>query len=124
MKDVAKLHATSNPSINSTGEIYESVSPREELILLSLYGKELYGLQIPKAMEEASGKRQKLSIGSLYPTLHSLEQKGLIESRWGEEGRSERGGARRRYYKLKKSGIVTIDAIQAFRANLQVWQPT
>ncbi|BAS57975.1 transcriptional regulator, PadR family protein [Leptolyngbya boryana NIES-2135] len=99
------------------------VSPREELVLLALYSKELYGLQIPQAMSEASGGKRKFQIGSLYPTLHSLEKKGLIESRWGDEGRDERGGARRRYYKLTGSGVATLEAIQSFRENLIAWQP-
>jgi DNA-binding PadR family transcriptional regulator len=99
------------------------VSPREELVVLALYNKELYGLQIPKAMEEASGGKRQMGIGTLYPVLHSLEKKGLIESRWGDEGREERGGARRRYYKLTASGVATFEAIQAFRSNLVNWQP-
>ena len=99
------------------------VSPREELVVLALYNKELYGLQIPKAMEEASGGKHQMGVGTLYPVLHSLEKKGLIESRWGNEGREERGGARRRYYKLTASGVATFEAIQAFRSNLVSWQP-
>lgn len=102
----------------------DHVSPREELVLLALCNNELYGLQIPQAMEAASGGQHKMGIGSLYPTLHSLENKGLIESRWGDEERDERGGARRRYYKLTGRGTATLEAIQAFRANLLVWQPS
>jgi PadR family transcriptional regulator, regulatory protein PadR len=111
--------------INSTnsGETYEHVSPREEIVLLALYEKELYGLQIPKAIESASSGRQKMGIGSLYPILHSLEAKELIESRWGDEERSERGGARRRYYQLTKRGVTTLNAIQSFRSELLAWQP-
>lgn len=99
------------------------ISPREELVLLSLCNKELYGLQIPQAMQEASGGRRQMGIGTLYPVLHSLEKKGLIESRWGDEERDERGGARRRYYKLTKTGITALDEIQSFRSNLLNWQP-
>lgn len=99
------------------------VSPREELVLLALHSKELYGLQIPQAMSDASGGARKFQIGSLYPTLHSLEKKGLIESRWGDEERDDRGGARRRYYKLTGAGVSALEAIQSFRANLIDWQP-
>lgn len=99
------------------------VSPREELVLFALYGKELYGLQIPQAMEEASGGKRQMGIGTLYPVLHSLEKKGLVASRWGDEKREERGGARRRYYKLTGNGVVTLEAIQAFRSKLLNWQP-
>lgn len=98
------------------------VAPREELVLLALYNKELYGLQIPQAMQEASGGQRQMGIGTLYPVLHSLEKKGLVESRWGNEGREERGGARRRYYKLTGSGVATLESIQEFRSNLLNWQ--
>lgn len=99
------------------------VSPREELVLLALYGKELYGLQIPQAMEDASGGHRQMGIGTLYPVLHSLEKKGLVDSRWGDESRKDRGGARRRYYKLTGNGVATVESVQAFRANLLIWQP-
>lgn len=102
---------------------YVNIQPREELVLLALYNKELYGLQIPKAMEEASGGRKQMGIGTLYPVLHSLENKGLIESRWGDEGRKERGGARRKYYKLTGSGVTTLKSILEFRENLLSWNP-
>ncbi|MDF2387643.1 helix-turn-helix transcriptional regulator [Nostoc ellipsosporum NOK] len=109
-------------NIVNKGSTNVEVSPREELVLLALYSKELYGLQIPQAMEEASGGQRQMGIGTLYPVLHSLEKKGLVESRWGDEGREERGGARRRYYKLTGSGVATLEAIQAFRSNLLTWQ--
>ena len=98
------------------------VSSKEELILLSLYKKELYGLQIPEAIQEASQGNTKLLVGTLYPVLHSLEKKQLVESRWGDE-RAERGGARRRYYRLTGSGEAAIEAKQAFRTDLLAWQP-
>lgn len=110
--------------ILNKGSTNAQVSPREEIVLLALYNKELYGLQIPQAMEEASGGNTKMGIGTLYPVLHSLEKKGLVESRWGDEGREERGGARRRYYKLTGSGVATLEAVQSFRSNLLIWQPS
>nr|WP_290225636.1 PadR family transcriptional regulator [Trichocoleus desertorum] len=110
-------------NLHNKGSSDVNVSPREELVLLTLYNKELYGLQIPQAMEDASGGQRQMGIGTLYPTLHTLEKKGLVESRWGDETREERGGARRRYYKLTGSGVTTLKAIQAFRSNLLSWQP-
>jgi DNA-binding PadR family transcriptional regulator len=110
-------------TVKNKGTPNVEVSPREELVLLALYGKELYGLQIPQAMQEASGGTRQMGIGTLYPVLHSLEKKGLVESRWGDEGREERGGARRRYYKLTGAGVTTLEAIQSFRSNLVNWQP-
>jgi len=100
-----------------------SVTPNEELVLLSLQNKELYGLQIIESIADASGGHRKLRIGSLYPTLHSLEEKGLIKSRWGDERPDDRGGARRRYYHLTQLGERTISSIQEFRHNLLHWKP-
>lgn len=114
---------TPNTTIRNKGHTNVEVSPREELVMLALYNKELYGLQIPQAVAEASGGKRKMGMGTLYPVLHSLEKKGLVESRWGDEGREERGGARRRYYKLTGSGVTTLEAIQSFRSNLLTWQP-
>lgn len=111
-------------TIFNKGATNVEVSPREELVMLALHNKELYGLQIPQAMAEASGGARQMGIGTLYPVLHSLEKKGLVESRWGDEGREERGGARRRYYKLTGSGVSTLEAILSFRSNLLTWQPT
>ncbi len=116
-------HPTREPT-KKKDEIEYDVSPREELLLLALYRKELYGLQIPKAMEEASNGKRQLGIGTLYPVLHSLEKKGLIESRWGNEKREERGGARRKYYKLTGNGVATLEAIESFREGLMSWQPS
>lgn len=113
----------SSKVLHNKGSTHADISPREEIVLLALCNKELYGLQIPQAMAEASGGQRQMGVGTLYPTLHSLEKKGLIESRWGDETREERGGARRRYYKLTGSGVTTLETIQSFRSNLLSWQP-
>jgi DNA-binding PadR family transcriptional regulator len=110
-------------TIRNKGHTDVEASPREELVMFALYNKELYGLQIPQAIAEASDGKRKMGMGTLYPVLHSLEKKGLVESRWGDEGREERGGARRRYYKLTGNGVATLEAIQSFRSNLLSWQP-
>jgi PadR family transcriptional regulator, regulatory protein PadR len=108
---------------NKRGKPHEiKVSSSEKTIMLALLGKELYGLQIPQAVEEASNGKRKMQIGTLYPVLHSLERKGFVESRWGEETQEERGGARRRYYKLTAMGIEIIEEERSFQSNLINWQ--
>lgn len=116
---------TKNPVLvtHNKGNPDVEISPREELVMLSLYAKELYGLQIPQAVTEASSGRRKMGMGTLYPVLHSLEKKGMVESRWGDERREERGGARRRYYKLTGHGAAVLEEVQSFRSNLLTWQP-
>ena len=102
-------------------EIAYSLSALEENILSALLGRQLYGLQISKAIEQASGGRRKLAVGSLYPTLRRIEHKGLVHSHW--EGVDERGGARRRYYKISAKGATALVENQAIRKNLMEWQP-
>lgn len=101
----------------------DDITPREELVLLALAGKELYGMQIPQAIEEASGGLRKMGIGSLYPVLHLLEEKALIQSRWGDERSDDRKHARRCYYTLTDAGNAAVESIQSFRANLIIWKP-
>ena len=100
------------------------ISPTEEILLTALFGQELYGVQIPQAIAEVSDGTRKMGVGTLYPTLHKLEKKGLIASRWGDETREERGGARRRYYQLTGEGVAALEEIQSFRAGLLAWKPT
>jgi PadR family transcriptional regulator, regulatory protein PadR len=99
-----------------------TISHKEELLLLALYQKELYGLQIQQAIKESSGGLRQFRIGSLYPMLHSLEAKGYVQSRWGDEQHHERGGARRRYYQLTSTGNSAVEFIQSFHNNLLNWR--
>jgi PadR family transcriptional regulator, regulatory protein PadR len=99
------------------------LSPREELILCTLKNKRLYGLQIPKAIAQASNGNRDLKIGSLYPLLAILENKGLVSSQWGDERPPRKGGARRRYYQLTQEGIASLDSAESFRSNLLAWRP-
>lgn len=95
----------------------------EELIMMALSNRELYGLQIAKAIEEVSNGEKKIGVGSLYPKLHKLEKKGYIESYWGDNRPKERNGARRKYYKLTGLGSNVLDEAQKFRINIANWQP-
>ncbi|WP_083887185.1 PadR family transcriptional regulator [Nodosilinea nodulosa] len=97
---------------------------REQIVLFAIGYQERYGLEIQRAVKECSGGTESISIGSLYPTLHSLEQKGLVSSRFGEEVVEERGGARRRYYSLTSDGLSCIQAIQQYQSELLTWQST
>lgn len=113
-----------NPSKARNKEPSElDLSALEELIMTTLLNQELYGLQIVQAIDEASNGKRKLAIGSLYPTLHRLEKKEFITSRWGDDRPEERGGARRRYYRLTGLGRDVLEAVQLLRANLLSWQP-
>jgi PadR family transcriptional regulator, regulatory protein PadR len=81
--------------------VFTRLSNVEMLILAALETRELYGLSIIETVKEATG--QSLSLGGLYTTLHRMEQKGLVTSRWGESTEI-RQGARRRYYQITGLG--------------------
>jgi PadR family transcriptional regulator, regulatory protein PadR len=99
------------------------ISPLEEIILMALLDRQLYGLEIVRAVEEGSGGRRKLGFGSLYPTLHRLQKKGLVKSQWGEEKPEERGGARRRYYETTALGRRAVKELEQIRNNVAAWKP-
>src|SRR6266545_7691356 len=74
----------------------------EHILLSALATHERYGLEIVETVKKAMGVS--LSLGGLYTTLHRMQRKQLVESRWGETT-EERGGARRRYYKASGLGL-------------------
>src|ERR1700761_2000590 len=72
-------------------------------ILLSLADADLHGYGIMRQVEEQTGGRVRLGPGTLYSSIQSLLEEGLIEEM--NQG-VEAGGAseRRRYYRLTPSG--------------------
>lgn len=77
------------------------VTHREFLVLFAISDRRVYGLEIKQLIEQCTGGREKITIGALYPVLQSLEDKGLIESEWGDETTC---GARRRYHSCSELG--------------------
>ena len=105
-------------------EIYLSVIQKE--LLTVLRDKELYGIQIIRGINDlrkAENKRwwrgHRVGFGSFYPALHSLEKRGLIESRL--EDPSPEGGVRK-LYKLTDLGIQAI-CTQQPTPNCKFYQP-
>ncbi len=72
-----------------------------ELLVLSLLEQRTrHGYGIGKLIEQRSGGKLHFRIGSLYPILCRLEDRGLLTGRWIERA----GERRRRYYKLTAAG--------------------
>lgn len=71
------------------------------LLLKLLEGGDMYGYQMIEELRARSEDVFDLKAGTLYPLLHSLEQKGLIES-WEEPSSP---GRPRRYYHLTEAGL-------------------
>ena len=72
----------------------------ELLVLALLEDRARHGYEIGKLIEVRSGGSLRFRIGSLYPMLCRLEDRGLITGRWVEKA----GERRRRFYKLTADG--------------------
>jgi|SRR5579863_7970606 PadR family transcriptional regulator len=78
-----------------------------ELLVLSLIEtRPRHGYEIGKLIEARSKGRIHFRIGSLYPILCRLEERGLITGRWVEKA----GDRRRRYYRLTPIGCKYLTA--------------
>ena len=79
----------------------ELVAASAEPLILSLLAKgESYGYAIIQDIKKLSGDKIEWTDGMLYPVLHRLEARGLIQSRWGES----ETGRKRKYYALRAGG--------------------
>lgn len=80
-----------------------SVGKFEEIVLLSLLdlGGKSYGKKIKQKIQEKTNTDP--AIGAIYTTLSRLEQKGYVSSLLGE-ATPERGGKRKRYFKIEALG--------------------
>lgn len=73
------------------------------LILQVLSREENHGYRIAQQIKATSKGVLDFKEGTLYPALHDLENKGLIESYESVEN-----GRTRRYYRLTESGHKTL----------------
>ena len=89
----------------------------EEIVMLTVavLGKEAYGFGIIEEIERRM--KRSVSIGAMQTVLKRLEEKGYMESEFGEATTS-RGGRRRRYYHLTKGGISVLEETQEQRMGL------
>ena len=81
-----------------------------EIIILTLLAQEpMYGYRITRELEQRSGGYFNMKEGLLYPTLHRMEQEGLVESEW----RTGTGKRRRKYYTITEKGRQALAAQKA-----------
>jgi transcriptional regulator len=52
------------------------------LVLRTLTGGPMHGWAIAQRIQQVSGDLLQILQGSLYPSLHRLEQQGLLDSEW------------------------------------------
>jgi transcriptional regulator len=72
----------------------------ELLVLTLLEARPRHGYELGKLIEQRSNGQIRFRIGSLYPILFRLEDRGLIAGRWLEKS----GERRRRCYRLTPAG--------------------
>jgi transcriptional regulator len=70
------------------------------LILSLLSRKEMYGYEIATTVHRDTDGAFTWREGSLYPSLHKLEQAGFIVGEWEEK----ETGRKRRYYHITRQG--------------------
>jgi DNA-binding PadR family transcriptional regulator len=85
----------------------------EALILATLSAGPHHGYQLALELEEKSEGSFRFNHGTLYPILHKLEQEGLIQGDWLNEGKKRK----RKRYALTEAGRERLAAqIQAWRS--------
>jgi PadR family transcriptional regulator PadR len=89
----------------------------EEIVLLAVGSlhDDAYGVAIKDALRRNIGKNP--SIGALHSALYRLEDKGYLTSREGG-ATTERGGRRKKYYKLTGFGMKALREADAMRMSL------
>jgi DNA-binding PadR family transcriptional regulator len=70
------------------------------LILSILQRGDSYGYAIIQQVRELSDGDMEWADGMLYPILHRLEQRKLVQSYWGVA----ENGRKRKYYRLHRAG--------------------
>ena len=100
---------------NNIGEL-------EELVLLtvgSLYD-EAYGVAVMDEIKSRAGRD--MNISAIHAVLRRLEEKGLLKSRMGGST-NERGGRRKRIFKVTNLGMNTLETLQQNRMKLWNMMP-
>ena len=95
----------------------------EQLLLFALarLGAEAYGVTIAREIETRTGRA--VSAGAIYTALERLEGRGFVASRLGEPT-PQRGGKRKRYYRLEAAGVSALRRSQeALRAMARGLKP-
>ena len=84
-----------------------------------------YGYEIIQRVHDLTGGEVQWTTGTLYPLLHSLESKGLLESFW----EPAEAGPDRKYYRLTARGAGALETekrqwLRVHEARTELWGPT
>jgi len=70
------------------------------LILKALSLEPLHGVGVSRRITQITRGGFQVSFGSLFPSLHRMEEKGWVEAEW----RASENNRRAKYYRLTSSG--------------------
>ena len=89
----------------------------EEVVLLAVavYSPEAYSVVIAEELEAQTGKT--VTTGAVHAALQRLENKGMVKSEMGE-ATAERGGRRKRIFKVTIAGSRVLHEVKDVRDNL------
>ncbi|QIP15752.1 PadR family transcriptional regulator [Spirosoma aureum] len=87
------------------------------LIMVAILDGEGYGVTVSQALEEHTGRI--VTFGTVHNTLIRLEEKGFVKSELGG-ATAERGGRRKRLFRVTALGSRALQEIQQLRHEL--WQ--
>jgi PadR family transcriptional regulator, regulatory protein PadR len=94
-----------NPDINElTGELIPGTL--EMLVLKALARGPLHGYGVAEWIHQTSQQLLKVEEGALYPALHRLELRGLLDAEWGASDNNRRA----KFYRLTTEGRKRLDA--------------
>jgi len=84
----------------------------ELLILRALNWGPAHGFAVARWIENATEDSLQIEEGTLYPALHRMEERGLIEAEWGLSDNNRRA----KYYVLTERGRAQL------RSQTETWQ--
>jgi PadR family transcriptional regulator PadR len=89
----------------------------EELVLLAvaMFDGQAYGVGITHEIIEQTGRSVRLN--QVHASLHRLEEKGMVTSKMGDPT-PERGGRRKRFFRITAYGQQTLQEIQNVRVRM------
>jgi len=76
------------------------------LVLKALSLEPLHGVGISRRVAQITQGAFQVSFGSLFPSLHRMEEKGWLEAEW----RNSENNRRAKYYRLTSSGRAQLKA--------------
>lgn len=94
-----------------------SIGEFEEIVLLTIMilEDEAYGVSIKKHIEKNLDRT--VSLGAMRTALDRMEEKGYVDSQFGE-ATAVRGGKRKKFFAVTKTGVKVLHTVKASREKL------